>query len=75
MIVFTYNLILRYFSKLGRVGLNLEVHHSWTEVIHVKTVDYLIMLIIAWRPDVNYFPVQSARQLSEAFESYVEHEW
>lgn len=70
----TYDLILGNEIEVGGIGLNLKVHDAWSQMIHVETVDDLIVLAIAWRPDVYYFPIQSSWQIGKALESNVELE-
>ena len=60
--------------KVGRVGLNLEVHDTRGEIVHVKAIDDLVVLVVAGRSDVNNFPVDGAWELREALESDVEVE-
>ena len=52
----------------------MEVHDTRGQIVHVKAIDDLVVLVVAWGSDVNYFPVNGAWELGEALESDVEVE-
>lgn len=60
--------------KVGRVGFDLEVHDARGQMVHIETIDDLIVLVVAGRSDVNDFPVDGTGELSEALESDIEVE-
>jgi hypothetical protein len=43
-------------------------------MVHIETIDDLIVLVVAGRSDVNDFPVDGTGELSEALESDIEVE-
>lgn len=60
--------------EVGGAGINLEVHDTTAQMVHIKGIDKLVVLIVAGRSNVNDFPVDGAWKFAKAFEGDVEVE-
>lgn len=72
--IFTNDLFLRDKTEIRRIWLYLEIHNTRLEIIHIKAIDYLIVLTVCGRTDINDFPIKSTLEFSKAFEGDIELE-